>query len=84
MDEEKTNSVMKTLILFSIAMLFLPVFLYFASKSLFFEAIMGMSNQNSYFYAAFVAIGTVHIILGLFIYRAFTEGTSKSAAVKTD
>ncbi|KAK3099627.1 hypothetical protein FSP39_007190, partial [Pinctada imbricata] len=77
-DEAQNNSVMKTMILFSFAMLFLPIFLYFFSKSMFFEGVMGMSSQNSYFYAAFVAIGTVHIILGLFVYKAFTEGTSTS------
>ena len=35
--EAKQNSVFKTMILFSLAMLFLPVFLYFFSKSVFFE-----------------------------------------------
>ena len=35
--EEKQNSVFKTMILFSLAMCFLPVFLYFFSKSAFFE-----------------------------------------------
>ncbi|KAH3843218.1 hypothetical protein DPMN_116856 [Dreissena polymorpha] len=76
--EEKENSVMKTMVLFSLAMLFFPVFLYFASKRMFFELFLGMSSQDSYFYAAFVAIGTVHIILGMFVYRAFTEGTTPS------
>jgi len=37
-----------------------------------------MSSQDSYFYAAFVAIGTVHIILGMFVYKAFSEGTDTS------
>ena len=35
--EAKQNSVFKTMILFSLAMLILPVFLYFFSKSAFFE-----------------------------------------------
>ena len=33
-----------------------------------------MSSSNSYFYAAIVAILTVHVVLGLFIYTAFVEG----------
>ncbi|XP_052089767.1 vacuolar ATPase assembly integral membrane protein vma21-like [Mytilus californianus] len=72
-DKEKTDTVMRTMVVFSLAMITLPIFLYFISKSFFFEAFLGMSSENSYFYAAFVAIGTVHIILGLFVYRAFTE-----------
>ena len=35
--EAKQNSVFKTMILFSLAMLSVPVFLYFFSKSIFFE-----------------------------------------------
>jgi formate/nitrite transporter FocA (FNT family) len=38
-----------------------------------------MTSQDSYFYAAFVAIGTVHLILGMFVYKAFTEETSDAA-----
>ncbi|XP_060064797.1 vacuolar ATPase assembly integral membrane protein VMA21-like [Ylistrum balloti] len=81
--EEQNQSVMKTMILFSMAMLFLPVFSYFFTKSFFFEGYFGMTSQNSYFYAAFVAITVVHIILGLFVYKAFTEGTPTST-YKTD
>ena len=48
-------------------------------------AMLGMSSENSYFYAAFVAIGTVHIILGLFVYSAFKEDSdSRRSAVKQD
>ncbi|XP_048751697.1 vacuolar ATPase assembly integral membrane protein vma21-like [Ostrea edulis] len=83
-DEAKTNSVMKTMILFSLSMIFFPVFLYFFSKSVFFEAMMGITSQDSSFYAAFVSIGTVHIILGLFLYTAFTEDTSRSSDLKTE
>ncbi|XP_033744046.1 vacuolar ATPase assembly integral membrane protein VMA21-like isoform X2 [Pecten maximus] len=81
--QEQNQSVMKTMILFSMAMLFLPVFTYFSAKSFFFEGFLGMTSQNSYFYSAFVAITVVHILLGLFVYKAFTEGTP-TATLKTD
>lgn len=45
---------------------------------------MGISSQDSSFYSAFVAIGTVHIILGLFLYAAFTEDTSKPTDLKAE
>ncbi|XP_045203476.1 vacuolar ATPase assembly integral membrane protein VMA21-like [Mercenaria mercenaria] len=78
---EREDGVMKTMILFSLAMLFFPVFLYFFSKRMLFEVFFGMSSQDSYFYAAFVAIATVHIILGMFVYKAFTEETSSTPKV---
>ncbi|KAL5012929.1 hypothetical protein ScPMuIL_011480 [Solemya velum] len=75
MGDENYSSVLSTMIFFSLAILFLPVFLYFFSKSMFFEALLGMSSKDSYFYAAIVAITVVHIILGLFVYKAFKEDT---------
>ncbi|XP_069131500.1 vacuolar ATPase assembly integral membrane protein vma21-like [Argopecten irradians] len=81
---EQNQSVMKTMILFSMAMLILPVFTYFFAKSFFFEGFLGMTSQNSYFYSAFVAITVVHIILGLFVYKAFTEETPSSSTFKKD
>ena len=45
---------------------------------------MGISSQDSSFYAAFVSIGAVHVILGLFLYTAFTEDTSKPTTLKTE
>ena len=41
--EAKQNSVFKTMILFSLAMLSVPVFLYFFSKSIFFEGECSMN-----------------------------------------
>lgn len=80
-DKEKEDSVMKTMVLFCLSMIFFPVFLYFFTKRAFFEAIMGMSSQDSYFYAAFIAIGAIHIILGAFVYKAFKEGSSTPTKV---
>ena len=41
-----------------------------------------MSNSNSYFYAAIVAITAVHLVLIMFIVVALTEG--RKSPVKTD
>ena len=40
-----------------------------------------MSSKDSYFYAAFVAVGTVHLILGAFVYVAFNEGADTSSEI---
>ena len=41
-----------------------------------------MSSSTSYFYAAIVAIVTIHIILALFIYVAWSEGSKPSAKLE--
>jgi len=76
-DPNHVYKVGRTMLIFTAMMVTLPIFLYFFSKSFVFEGVMGMTRPNSYFYAAIVAIIAVHIVLGLFIYAAFTEGASK-------
>lgn len=34
-----------------------------------------MSNTDSYFYAAIVAVLAVHVVLALFVYVAWNEGS---------
>ncbi|KAK3777073.1 hypothetical protein RRG08_008920 [Elysia crispata] len=79
-----TNPVMKKMLIFTIMMVILPIFSYFFSKSLIFEGLLGFSHTSSYFYAAIVAIAIVHVILGMFIYVAFTEDTKPVPQFKTD
>jgi hypothetical protein len=35
----------------------------------------GYSSNDSYFYAAIVAVIAVHVVLALFVYVAWNEGT---------
>ncbi|KAK1787488.1 hypothetical protein P4O66_015913 [Electrophorus voltai] len=51
-------SVLKTLLLYTILMITLPLGLYFTSKAYLFEASLGYSSNDSYFYAAIVAVVT--------------------------
>lgn len=44
---------------------------------LFFAGSMKMSSSDSYFYAAIVAVLAVHVVLALFVYVAWNEGTPK-------
>ncbi|XP_039974978.1 vacuolar ATPase assembly integral membrane protein vma21 isoform X1 [Xiphias gladius] len=41
------------------------------------EGSMKMSSSDSYFYAAIVAVLAVHVVLALFVYVAWNEGTPK-------
>ncbi|XP_046876577.1 vacuolar ATPase assembly integral membrane protein vma21 [Hypomesus transpacificus] len=77
-------SVLRTLLIFTIMMITLPIGLYFATKAYLFEASMGYSSNDSYFYAAIVAVVAVHVILGLFVYVAWNEGSRQTREGKQD
>ncbi|XP_051981692.1 vacuolar ATPase assembly integral membrane protein vma21-like [Xyrauchen texanus] len=77
-------SVLKTLLFFTILMITLPIGLYFASKSFLFEAFLGYSSNDSYFYAAIVAVLAVHVVLALFVYVAWNEGSRQLREGKQD
>ncbi|XP_027700861.1 vacuolar ATPase assembly integral membrane protein VMA21 [Vombatus ursinus] len=78
------GSTLKTLLVFTALMVTLPVGLYFSSKSCVFEGTLGMSNQDSYFYAAIVAVVAVHVVLALFVYVAWNEGSRQWQEGKQD
>ncbi|NP_001189353.1 vacuolar ATPase assembly integral membrane protein vma21 [Danio rerio] len=77
-------SVLKTLLFFTILMITLPIGLYFTSKSLLFEATLGYSSNDSYFYAAILAVLAVHVVLALFVYVAWNEGSRQWREGKQD
>ncbi|XP_076467692.1 vacuolar ATPase assembly integral membrane protein vma21-like [Babylonia areolata] len=77
------GAVMKKMLFFTVLMALLPILSYFFSKAVVFEGMMGMGS-SSYFYAAIVAIVIVHIILGCFIYVAFTEDDTPRPEFKKD
>ncbi|KAK7922129.1 hypothetical protein WMY93_009031 [Mugilogobius chulae] len=79
-NEGSLVSALKTLLFFTILMVTLPIGLYFASKAYVFEGSMKMSSSDSYFYAAIVAVLAVHVVLALFVYVAWNEGTPKGKA----
>lgn len=45
---------------------------------------MKMSSSDSYFYAAIVAVLAVHVVLALFVYVAWNEGTTPKGKGKDD
>ncbi|ESO01748.1 hypothetical protein HELRODRAFT_81245 [Helobdella robusta] len=68
----------KKILWLSALMIFLPLCLYFTSKNVVFEAIMGMTSSNSYFYAAIVAILSAHVVLIIFIFIALSDESEAS------
>ncbi|KFP00749.1 Vacuolar ATPase assembly integral membrane protein VMA21, partial [Calypte anna] len=80
-NEGSLTSTLRTLLFFTALMITLPVGLYFSSKAYLFE---GMSERDSYFYAAIVAVVTVHVVLALFVYVAWNEGSRQWREGKQD
>ncbi|XP_028671512.1 vacuolar ATPase assembly integral membrane protein vma21 [Erpetoichthys calabaricus] len=77
-------SALKTLLFFTVLMITLPIGLYFASKAYLFEGTLGMSSSDSYFYAAIVAVVAVHMVLAMFVYVAWNEGSRQWREGKQD
>ncbi|XP_037978963.1 vacuolar ATPase assembly integral membrane protein VMA21 [Motacilla alba alba] len=83
-NEGSLTSTLRTLLFFTALMITLPVGLYFSSKAYVFEGSLGMSDRDSYFYAAIVAVVTVHVVLALFVYVAWSEGSRQWREGKQD
>ncbi|EPY72939.1 hypothetical protein CB1_062282001 [Camelus ferus] len=54
------------------------------SPGLLLERAFGMSSRDSYFYAAIVAVVAVHVVLALFVYVAWNEGSRQWREGKQD
>ncbi|KAM8954257.1 vacuolar ATPase assembly integral membrane protein VMA21 isoform 1-T1 [Pelodytes ibericus] len=83
-NEGSLVSTLKTLLFFTMLMIMLPIGLYFSSKVYVFEGAYGMSNRDSYFYAAIVAVISVHVVLAMFVYVAWNEGSRQWREGKQD
>lgn len=83
-NENSLASTLKTLLFFTALMITVPIGLYFTTKSYVFEGALGMSNRDSYFYAAIVAVVAVHVVLALFVYVAWNEGSRQWREGKQD
>jgi len=68
----------RTLLIFSFALLSLPVIGFFVTKHYIFEGMYGHDTSMSVIYAAVVSVVAVHVIVGLFIYVAWKESNAPS------
>lgn len=66
------GSALKTMLIFTIMMVTLPIFSYFASKYVM-EQIFAM--ESAYLYAAGISVIAVHIVLVMFVVAAWREDT---------
>lgn len=65
--------VLTTVFIYCIAIIVCPVATFFGSKILIFEGVLGLNNVVVNVYSAVAAVLVLHIALGFFIYRAYTD-----------
>ncbi|CAH1268421.1 vacuolar ATPase assembly integral membrane protein VMA21-like [Branchiostoma lanceolatum] len=74
----------RTLLVFTLLMVTAPISLYFMSKTIVFEGMLSMEENDAYFYGAIVAVVVVHIILVMFVVVAFREKPKAGFPLKQD
>lgn len=75
----------QTVIKYCLFIIIVPVLSFFIVKILIFDSILRLEAVTSSVYSAVVAVVVLHVTLGLYIYRAYSE-TEKAPAkpVKKD
>lgn len=75
----------QTVIKYCLFIIIVPVLSFFIVKILIFDSILRLEPVTSSVYSAVVAVVVLHVTLGLYIYRAYSE-TEKAPAkpVKKD
>ena len=67
------SDLFRTVLYYVLLILVVPVFAFFASKTVLFELILRMEPSSATLYSAIVAVITVHVSLGMYVARAFRE-----------
>ncbi|CAB3228509.1 unnamed protein product [Arctia plantaginis] len=76
--------VFQTVIKYCLIIIVVPVFSFFITKVVLFDAILRLEPVTSSVYSAVVAVIVLHVTLGLYIYRAYSETEKPSKPVKKD
>lgn len=62
----------------------MPVLAFFAVKVVLFDGVLRLEPVTSSVYSAVIAVLVLHITLGLYIYKAYSESEISSKPVKKD
>lgn len=74
----------KTVFFYCIVIIAAPVITFFWTKLFFFETLLNTDSIASNVYSAILAVIVLHIALGLFIYRAYSDSGTQQKPVKQD
>ncbi|KAL7290143.1 vacuolar ATPase assembly integral membrane protein VMA21 homolog [Trichogramma pretiosum] len=76
--EQSELSIFKVVLMHCIYIIAFPVIAFFLSKFLLSNGIFGLSAVASNVYAAGIAILVLHVALGAFIYKAYTDSSGST------
>ncbi|XP_047517369.1 vacuolar ATPase assembly integral membrane protein VMA21 homolog [Pieris napi] len=76
--------VFRTVIKYCLFIIIVPVLSFFSAKTILFDGILRLAPITSSVYSAVVAVIVLHVTLGLYIYRAYTEAEKPEKPVKKD
>ena len=74
----------QTAIKYCLFIIVVPVVSFFAAKSVLFDGILRLEPITSSVYSAAVAVIVLHVTLGVYIYRAYTDSEKAEKPVKKD
>lgn len=67
----------ENMLIYSLAMIVLPVGGFFSSKTLLFEGFLGYNDGSAG--GAIIAVVLIHVVIAMFVYKAWTEGQSTTS-----
>lgn len=70
----------RTVFHYCFVIIVMPVASFFGAKSIIFDGLLGLAHIQSNVYSAIVTVIVLHIILGFYIYRAFSVDSSQKPA----
>ncbi|KAG4069706.1 hypothetical protein HA402_002285 [Bradysia odoriphaga] len=73
----------QTVLFYCLLIIFLPIVTFFSLKYMLFDSVLQATSVQSNIYSAVAAVITLHLALGLYLYRAYFNA-EKSAAQKED
>ncbi|CAK1551905.1 unnamed protein product [Leptosia nina] len=76
--------VFRTVIKYCLFIIIVPVLSFFVVKTVLFDALLRVEPITSSVYSAVVAVIVLHVTLGLYIYRAYSEAEKPEKPVKRD
>jgi len=65
----------RTVFQYCFIIIVVPVASFFGTKSIVFDGVLGLARVQSNVYSAIVTVVVLHIILGIYIHRAFSSDT---------
>ncbi|XP_028041046.1 vacuolar ATPase assembly integral membrane protein VMA21 homolog [Bombyx mandarina] len=76
--------VFRTVIKYCMVIIIVPVLSFFVAKSILFDGVLRLDPINSSVYSAVVAVVVLHVALGLYIFKAYSETEKDPKPVKKD